>query len=214
MSNMKKCPVCLKEESRFFANEDGRDYWRCGVCAATYLDPSLLPSEEAERARYARHENDFGDEGYRRYLERLALPLLARLPEPKSGLDYGCGPGPVLAAMLREAGHEVALYDPFFEPGSAALEREYDFITCSEVAEHFHHPAEEFALLNRLLKQDGYFAVMTCFLTDGIRFADWHYRTDSTHVVFYREETFDYIARLYGWDLEIPAKDVAIMHKV
>jgi hypothetical protein len=42
--------------------------------------------------------------------------------------------------MLAEAGHAMALYDPFFRPDPAALERDYDFITCTETAEHFHHP--------------------------------------------------------------------------
>ena len=61
------------------------------------------------------------DAGYRRFLSKLADPLMARLAPGARGLDYGCGPGPALAAMLREAGHEVALYDPFFAPDPAPL---------------------------------------------------------------------------------------------
>ena len=34
-------------------------------------------------------------------------PLLARLGPASHGLDYGCGPGPALATMLREEGHGV-----------------------------------------------------------------------------------------------------------
>ena len=32
------------------------------------------------------------------------------------GCWAGCGPGPALAEMLREAGHTVATYDPLFAP--------------------------------------------------------------------------------------------------
>ena len=55
-------------------------------------------------------------------------------------------PVPALAAMLTEAGHRMALYDPFFAPDPAPL-AVYDFVTCTEAAEHFHHPAAEFARL-------------------------------------------------------------------
>ncbi len=82
-------------------------------------------------AHYLHHENHLDDPGYRRFLSKLADPLLARLPAGSKGLDYGCGPGPALAAMLREAGHQVALYDPFFHPDLTPLERSYDFETCT-----------------------------------------------------------------------------------
>ena len=89
----------------------------------------------------------------------------------------------------------------------------YDFVTCTEVAEHFHRPADEFDRLERLLRPGGWLAVMTSFQTDDARFAGWHYRRDPTHVVFYRAETFRTIAARHGWDCEIPAKDVALMRK-
>ncbi|GHD44599.1 methyltransferase [Thalassobaculum fulvum] len=188
-------------------------YWRCEDCEARFLDPARYPSAAVERAHYLTHRNDPDDPGYRGFLAKLATPLLARLPQGATGLDYGCGPGPALAAMLREAGHAVALYDPFFRPDPAALERTYDFVTCTEVAEHFHRPADEFDRLERLLRPGGWLAVMTSFQTDDARFAGWHYRRDPTHVVFYRAETFRTIAARHGWDCEIPAKDVALMRK-
>ena len=46
--------------------------------------------------------------------------------------------------MLETAGHRVRLYDPIYHPESAALERSYDFVTCTEVVEHMHRPADEF----------------------------------------------------------------------
>ena len=188
-------------------------YWRCEHCQATLLDPACYLSPEQERAYYALHENHPDDPGYRRFLSRLSSPLQAVLPPGCHGLDYGCGPGSALAAMLQEAGYRITLYDPFFHPDPQALARAYDFITCSEVVEHFHHPAEQFRYLDSLLKPGGVLAIMTCFQTDDERFANWHYRRDPTHVVFYREATFHHLARQFAWHCEVPCKDVVLMTK-
>ncbi|MBE0532252.1 MAG: class I SAM-dependent methyltransferase [Rhodospirillales bacterium] len=207
------CPVCRSGKPQPLVSVDGRDYWRCGTCEARFLDPRQHPSPETEHAYYLRHENDPDDPGYRRFLSKLADPLLACLPAGSHGLDYGCGPGPALAAMLREAGHDVALYDPFFHPDPGPLARQYDFVTCTEAAEHFHHPATEFARLAGLVRPGGWLAIMTCFQTEDARFAGWHYRKDPTHVVFYREATMRHLAAGKGWACDIPAKDVALMQK-
>lgn len=207
------CPLCRADATRHLLRAEGRDYWRCGRCEARFLDPRHHPSPEAERACYLIHRNDPGDAGYRRFLSKLAEPLLARLPPGARGLDYGCGPGPALAAMLAEAGHETALYDPFFHPDPAPLAGRYDFVTCSEVAEHFHRPAEEFERLTGLVRPGGWLAIMTCFQSDDGRFRDWHYRRDPTHVIFYREATLRHLADSYGWSCDIPVKDVALLQR-
>lgn len=207
------CPVCRASRTLPFCIANGRDYWRCGTCGATFLDPRRRPDAAEEYAHYLHHENDPDDDGYRLFLARLAGPLIERLKPRRRGLDYGCGPGPALAAMLREAGHDVALYDPFFRPDRQALARTYDFISCTETAEHFHRPAEEFDRLDRLLRPGGWLGVMTCFQTDDSRFADWHYVRDPTHVVFYRKETFRHIAAMRRWVCEFPAKDVVLLRK-
>lgn len=207
------CPVCRAPELRPVLSVDGRDYWRCEVCEARFLDPRQHPSRGAEHAHYLHHDNRLDDPQYRRFLSTLAGPLLARLHAASRGLDYGCGPGPALAAMLSEAGHEVALYDPFFCPDTTVLNRTYDFVTCTETAEHFHHPADEFARLMMLVRPGGWLAIMTCFQTDDARFRDWHYRKDPTHVVFYREETLRHLARSRHWSCEVPVKNVALMQR-
>lgn len=177
------------------------------------LDPGARLPPDEERAHYLHHENDMADAGYRRFLSKLADPLLARLAPRSRGLDYGCGPGPALAAMFTEAGHEMAVYDPFFAPDEAVLERQYDFVTCTEAAEHFHAPAEEFDRLAAQIRPGGFLGLMTCFQTDDARFANWRYRKDPTHVVFYREATIRFIADRLGMACEIPGKDVAILTK-
>ena len=134
------CPVCLGASVRPFLHVGGRDYLRCEACEATFLHPAQRPAADVECAEYRLHRNDPGDPGYRRFLARLVDPLRARLAPAAQGLDYGCGPGPALAAMLREAGHPMRVWDPFFAPDPDALTRRYDFVTCTEVVEHFHAP--------------------------------------------------------------------------
>ena len=207
------CPVCHAPSPQHFLCVDERDYWRCDVCEARYLDPRQRTGPQDERAHYLLHDNDPHDLRYRTFLSKLADPLLGKLGTGMHGLDYGCGSGPALAAMLREAGQNMALYDPFFYPDPQPLAQTYDFITCTEVAEHFHRPGEEFDRLDVMLRPGGWLGVMTCFQTDDARFANWHYRKDPTHVVFYRETTFQMIATQRGWTCEIPVKDVALMQK-
>ncbi|MFO7676707.1 MAG: methyltransferase domain-containing protein [bacterium] len=207
------CPVCRGRRVGLFLAVGGRGYWRCDSCAATFLDRADLPGPEAEAARYREHRNDPDDPGYLAHLRRLADPMLARLPPVRAGLDYGCGPSPALARLFTAAGHSVRRYDPLFCPERAALRATYDFIACSEVAEHFHRPALEFARLDRLLRPGGLLGVMTRFLVDDGGFANWHYRRDPTHVVFYKPETFRLLAARLGWDCELPGPDVALMRR-
>ena len=207
------CPVCRASSPEHFLRISGRDYWRCSCCQARFLDPQQLPGLQVERAQYLLHENDPDDPRYRKFLAKLAEPLLEKLGAGSNGLDYGCGAGPALAGMLREAGHKMALYDPFFYSDRQPLEQTYDFITCTETAEHFHNPAEEFDSLDAMLRPGGWLGVMTCFQRDDALFANWHYRKDPTHVVFYRAATFEIIAKQREWSCEIPVKDVALMQK-
>lgn len=197
----------------FLMTVGDRHYWRCPQCQATLLAAEQLPDPEFERSRYDLHENNPEDERYRQFLSRLAEPLVSELAPHQQGLDYGCGPGPALAQMLEEAGHSMALYDPFFFGDRTPLQSRYDFITCTEVVEHFHHPAQEFDRLTRLLKPGGWLAIMTCFQTDDRAFANWHYRRDPTHVTFYREYTFEVIAQQWGYHCQIPRRNVVLLRK-
>ena len=48
---------------------------------------------------------------------------------------------------------------------------------------------------------------------DDRRFADWRYRRDPTHVVFYRAATFRYLARGLGLDCRRVALDVVLLRR-
>ncbi|HET8728852.1 MAG TPA: class I SAM-dependent methyltransferase, partial [Alphaproteobacteria bacterium] len=207
-----RCPLCTGQPAPFAAVRERR-YLRCGRCLLTFLDPAQRPGRDEERAEYELHENDPGDPGYRRFLSRLTDALVERLSPDAEGLDYGCGPGPAISAMLGERGIAVRDYDPFFYPDSTALDRRYDFVTCTEVVEHFHRPGEEFRRFDRLLRPGGWLAVMTGLLTDDEGFADWWYIREASHVTFYRPETMAWIAGRFDWTAEYPRPNVILFRK-
>lgn len=207
------CTVCEQGTLVGFRAVSGKRYLRCPLCEATLMAQESWLSAEEERAVYDLHNNDPGDSGYRAFLEKLAVPMIERISSGAVGLDFGCGPGPALAEILRESAMDVALYDPFFYPEPSVLDQQYDFITCTEVVEHLHHPAKVFAQLDGLLKPGGWLGIMTCFQTCDERFDNWHYRRDPTHVVFYREATLRLIAKRMAWIMSVPCKDVAVFHK-
>ena len=59
------CPLCLSDKTHLFVAAHGRDFWRCAVCALTFVDPQHFLAAEEELSRYAHHENDPTDERYR-----------------------------------------------------------------------------------------------------------------------------------------------------
>lgn len=205
------CPLC-RETGRAFCRVGALDYGRCPRCQLTWLAPAQRPTPEQERAEYLLHRNDPGDPGYRAFLSRLSDPLRERLRTGSQVLDFGCGPGAALAAMLREAGHDAAVYDPWFAPYPAVLARRYDAVTCTEVVEHLHDPAAVLGRIRGLLRPGGILAVMTCLLGDAVDFPRWHYRRDCTHVAFWRRQSFDWLARHWGWRCEQVARDVILLH--
>ncbi|MDA1106720.1 MAG: class I SAM-dependent methyltransferase [Planctomycetota bacterium] len=207
------CRVCGSKTVIAFAEVDSLSYWRCTHCQATLLADSHLPAAHTERARYEAHQNDPADLDYQQFLSRLAMPLIARLTPTRIGLDYGCGPTPAMAMILERAGHRMRSWDPFFRPDDSVFEETYDFITCSEVIEHFHRPRFEFDRMNQLLRPGGWLALMTSLQTDDERFSTWYYRRDPTHVTFYKERTLRVVASAHGWDCEFPVVNVCLMCK-
>ncbi|MEX1113366.1 MAG: class I SAM-dependent methyltransferase [Patescibacteria group bacterium] len=205
-----KCPLCLAATPKSVESGDGTGYFACPVCDLIYLTPSRRLSAADERARYGLHNNDRGDPDYVLFLRRLADPLVERLRPGARGLDFGCGPTPVLSEMLTAAGFPCAAYDPFFAPDEALLDSRYDFITCSEVVEHAHDPASMFATLQRMLAPGGILGVMTMFHPGEDAFADWWYRRDPTHVCFYDEATMRWIGERHGWKTEFPRPNVTL----
>jgi len=211
MSVAMHCPLCDGRTIVPFYEDKRRPYLRCCRCALVFVPPAYYLDRSAERAEYDLHCNALNDPGYRAFLSRLALPLTARLAPGSCGLDFGCGPGPALAAMLREAGHEVSVYDSFYQPERSVLNRRYDFICATEVVEHLHQPGTELSRLWSLLNPGGVLGIMTKLVLGPEAFAGWHYKNDPTHVCFFSEQTWHWWAREHGAGLELIGADVMLL---
>jgi SAM-dependent methyltransferase len=213
MTGKLHCPLCATGKNTPFFSDKRRDYLRCDNCALVFVPPVYFLTREAERAEYDLHQNEVDNPGYRQFLSRLARPLLERLPSGASGLDFGCGPGPALAQILRDGGCQVVLYDSFYHPDRSVLGQHFDFISATEVVEHLHSPGAQLQQLWQQLNAGGWLGVMTKLVRDAQAFASWHYKNDPTHVSFFSEMTWHWWAQRYGASIEILGADVILLQK-
>ncbi len=207
------CPLCQTPKTSPFWEDKKRVYRRCETCLLVFVPAAYHLCPVAEKAEYDRHCNHPADLGYRRFLSRLSAPLCEKLPAGARGLDFGSGPGPTLAPMLTEAGFPTTLYDPFYAPDPAVLGKRYDFVTCSEVVEHFRQPDQEFSRLWQLLADVGWLGIMTKLVIDRQAFARWHYKNDPTHIIFFSRQTFLFLADHLGARIEFVEPDVVLLQK-
>ncbi len=187
------CPLCEGTSIVPYHRDKTRDYLGCRTCHLVFVPATQHLCAKAEKAHYDLHENRPDDPGYRRFLDRLFTPLNERLSPHAQGLDFGCGPGPTLSKMFEEAGHSVALYDPYYAPDGSVLDARYDFITLSEVAEHLAAPGKVLDGLWASLAPGGWLGIMTKRVRDREAFGTWHYITDPTHIGFFSEATFRWL---------------------
>ncbi len=211
------CPLCgAANSTAFFRSETRkprRAYVHCATCDLVFVPPVHHLCAAKEKDRYDLHQNDGADAGYRRHLARIVNPLAAVLPSQAAGLDFGCGPGPVLQAMLGELGFTVRVYDPFYAPEMGWLEESYDFITATEVVEHLRAPGVELDRLWRMLRSGGILALMTQLWSPTRPFADWHYKNDPTHIAFFSNATMTHLADRWKAQLDTIDVDVFFFRK-
>ncbi len=212
MNTSPPCTLCAGADSYPLACGE-RLYHRCRRCGLVSLDPALYLDETAEKAVYDLHRNLPDDPGYRHFLSRALAPVLQYCPPPASGLDFGCGPGPALVAMAREAGYAMSLYDKFYAPDPAPLQQCYDFVTCTEVAEHLSRPWRVLSELWRCVRPGGLLVIQTRRVLDDERFRNWFYRRDPTHITFFAESSFRWLADQLQAELSLSAADVAVLRR-
>ena len=207
------CPLCSSAEVAPYHEDRQRPYLQCETCRLVFVPPDYYLSATEEKGHYDLHQNDPRDAGYRNFLSRVFNPITVKVPPPAHGLDFGSGPGPTLSVMLSEAGYQMAIYDPLYAPDSSVLAQSYDFITCTEVAEHLHRPGAVFEQLATLLKPGGWLGVMTKQVISPEAFACWHYKNDPTHVCFFSRETFTFLASRLSLGVDFIADDVILLSK-
>ncbi len=207
------CTLCASDDQVFYHRDKKREYWRCQNCQLVYVPPQWHLSSEDEKAEYDQHENNADDAGYRSFLNRCLEPLLIRQTLGAEGLDFGCGPGPTVSVMAAEQGFTIHNYDLYYDNQISRLERQYDFIVSTEVIEHLSQPMEVLRRLDTCLKAGGTLAIMTKRLKGLEAFKTWHYKNDPTHIAFFSESSFEFIARSFTWKVEFVDSDVTFFTK-
>ena len=192
--------------------ENERTFFCCTICKLFFVDPAQRLSAEWEKARYALHTNNIEDQGYVNFLNIALKPALPFLDAQMDGLDFGCGPEPVLAALLGRLGLNCAYYDPYFFP-DLDFKKNYHFIFSTECVEHFYNPGAEFLKLAKMLHPGGFLIIMTSFWQDIAHFRSWYYKNDPAHVCFYSMETFKYIATTYHFDIVHSDQEKVVIFK-
>jgi len=192
-----------------------RSYWKCDDCNFIEVDGTDHLSLKDEAQFYQHHENCIDDPRYRQYATAVATEAQRRYSELGNGtaLDFGCGPGPVVASLLREHGIPADQYDPVYNPDGMKQDS-YSLIVACEVVEHFRKPRTEFMTVHDRLVPGGWFVIQTERLDFVDRFEDWYYRRDPTHIAFYSERTFRQLALGIGFDrVEIVDKKLVSMRR-
>ncbi|MCB0413701.1 MAG: methyltransferase domain-containing protein [Bdellovibrionales bacterium] len=190
-----------KYKDKLFGQNLIREYFSCNCCDLVFLHPEHRLSYRDEKLRYLEHENAVSDLKYMNYLKQLWDFVEESLGEVFSpGLDYGCGPAKGYERLL-EGRCQIDSFDPYFYPHTIMKADSYQFILCSEAAEHFYSPFEQFQEMQKLLRPKGFLGLRTELRNPSIDFEKWYYRLDPTHVVFYSEKTLLWLAQ--ELDLEI-----------
>jgi hypothetical protein len=207
------CPLCTHGGTDLFSKDRKREYRICPQCALVFVPPEFHLAPDEEKARYDFHSHGLEDSGYRNFLNRLFQPLQAKLPPGACGLDFGCGRTPTLSVLFGEAGFPCADYDLHYANDPALLEKQYDFIACSETVEHFRRPREEFERLLALVKPGGWLGIMTQRYDEAPDFADWFYKNDATHLCFFARKSFEWLAARHALQAEFYPKGVVLFHR-
>jgi len=198
------CLICNTETDEIFDEHFKVHYDICPHCDFVYKQKQHhLPFDE-EGKQYERHNNSFESLGYVDMFKRLIKNHIQPLDVKGIALEFGSGPGPVLKELLKqEKDLDVYDFDPYFNNNVVYLEHLYNLITATEVVEHFHDPLKEFEHLASLLIKGGYLVIMTKFRNmPDEEFLNWWYRRDITHVSFYNNTTFKYLANKFGLKIE------------
>lgn len=172
------------------------DYFQCQNCYLVFKNPKVFPDQKIEFDRYQFHNNSCQDLEYINYLSQLIKPIESLIGPNFEHLDFGCGLESGFELLLRNKVKKSYLFDSYFHNENINLERTYDLITASEVVEHFQNPQNEWLKLKQMVSPNGFLAVMTMLYDDQTNFKTWWYKNDITHVVFYHQKTFSFLASL------------------
>ncbi|MFH1386552.1 MAG: class I SAM-dependent methyltransferase [bacterium] len=202
---MPSCKICSQKTRIIFDRQYEHNYYYCANCEFIFLDESKIISPAQEKKEYSFHHNSLENEGYvqmfRDFINQAIKPSRSG---KTTALDFGSGPEPVLAELLRLEGFETDIYDKYFAPEMADQNKKYDLITATEVFEHLADPLSTLKQLKPLLNKNGILALMTLFhQNNDEHFKAWWYRRDATHIAFYTPKTFHCLAALLNMKVKM-----------
>ncbi|PIS09968.1 MAG: class I SAM-dependent methyltransferase [Bdellovibrio sp. CG10_big_fil_rev_8_21_14_0_10_47_8] len=197
-----KCSLCQNSQVQSIESKSsGAPAWHCAECDFIFKDSSVHLDFLEQKKRYDFHKNSEDNQGYMQSLLALVEPLAQRISfSGMAALDWGCGPGPVLAKILAERGARAQIYDPIYAP-DLSEGSQFDLVTSTEVIEHWLDPRREIEKLLRHVKKGGIWAGTTQMHQGPGHFNTWWYPRDQTHFSFYSERSLWWIAK--NWDLQV-----------
>ena len=198
-----KCKICNNVINTIIDDNLGKVYKICPSCQLIALEKSYFVDEIREKIQYENHNNSFESKGYVEMFENFLDYFWDDLKKDYTDvLDFGSGPGPVLAQILQNRGLHVEIYDKFYQPNKIYENKKYDLITSTEVFEHLENPLVVLFDLKKHLKESGIIAIMTLFHNNNSKdFLNWWYRRDPTHITFYTPKTFKVMAPMCGLEI-------------
>ncbi len=198
------CKLCSTQTIVWEDSQFNHHYYYCPHCELISQEQREYPNEQESIKIYEQHNNSIENEGYvqmfKGFLDETVMPFRNK---GKKALDFGSGPSPVLAEILkRDYGYDVNIYDLFYANDNSYKHCIYDLITSTEVIEHVDQPLGFLENLAMHIGDDGVIGIMTLFHTNNKEhFMDWFYRRDITHISFYTPKTFQYMAKHLGLEL-------------
>jgi hypothetical protein len=199
------CKLCLADGCVDAGKNKHRTFLHCPSCDLVYVPAQQWVPPDAERTRYAHHDNSEANAGYVQFLGQTA-EVVAGMARPGARiLDFGAGEHAVLTGLLRQRGFDCVAYDPLYDLGTATLGERHDVVILCEVIEHLRELREEVTALGRYLAPDGCVVVRTQCYPSVAELPAWWYARDATHINFFAPQTLAFAASLCGLRCESTA---------
>ena len=218
-----KCPICSGNKVCFALEitvTSGKPWhiYQCKDCLARFVDP--MPSPQEARQYYEQNSTRAKTLSDPRYgwltyqKQRRIIRNLVRKPHGRI-LDFGCGGGHFLdnydrgwekfGCELSEDAREVSTrkgIKTFATLEEAAFPNEFmDVVVMFAVIEHLTNPKDVVSELNRVLKVEGLFVVMTgdvMSLKARIKAQKWHMYGPPEHIFFLSAQSLDLLMASQG----------------
>lgn len=211
--NSKTCTLCSSKNIDFFSKDKKREYFKCANCGIITVPEKYHLSKIDEKSRYDKHVNTPEDKRYIEFLSRVIKPTLEYVSPESYGLDFGCGPGPVLKKLFSKYKLHLEEYDLYYNDNRELLNKYWDFIIATEVIEHLKDPLQVITKLWNILKPGAPLVLMTHLYNEHIHFPSWYYKGDPTHICFFSKETFIYLSNKFDAEIYFIDKDIIILKK-